>query len=203
MKPKGLVLHYVGNPNTPARNNANYFHNVNLQASVHYVVDDKEIYEIIPPNYISYGTDNPAYNHNYIQIEMCHPDITGRITEATLNNTIWLCQKLIKEYNLTDIVRHYDASTKHKKCPLWYVNNPNEWDKLKERILKGGDIVTYDEFKTFMEQYEAEKREKKVNDYATEAWDKMKELGVMDGTAPQSPMTREQVATIIHRLGVI
>ena len=139
----GIVLHYVGNPNTTARNNANYLRNVTNKTSVHYVVDDIDIYEIIPPYFTSFGTDNAAFNNRYIQIEMCHPDSTGRISEKTLDNVVWLCRKLIREFGARDIVRHYDASTKKKKCPLWYVNNPDEWEKLKARILKE-EAVTMD-----------------------------------------------------------
>lgn len=133
MSPAGIILHYVGNPGTSARANANYFHNVNSQVSVNYIVDDKEIIEIIPPNMKSFGTSNGLYNGRYIQIEMCHPDTTGRINEATLERVVWLCRKLISEYGCKDIIRHYDVTG--KQCPLWYVQNPDEWAKLKARIL--------------------------------------------------------------------
>lgn len=36
--------------------------------------------------------------------------------------------------------------------------------------------------------------------YATEAWDKMKSAGLMDGTSPLDDITREQTATIISRI---
>lgn len=137
--PVGIILHYIGNPGTSAKANANYLHNVNEQKSVNYIVDDTSIYELIPPEFKSYGTSNGAYNNGYIQIEMCHPDATGRITEATLNNTIELCRALIKKYGLTKVIRHYDVTG--KKCPLYYVNNPTEWNLLQGRILKGDDVM--------------------------------------------------------------
>jgi N-acetylmuramoyl-L-alanine amidase len=137
IKPIGIVLHYIGNPGTTAAQNARYFANVQSKVSVHYIVDDAEIIEIIPPDKKSYGTSSGAHNESYIQIEMCHPDTSGKITDATLNNTIWLCRQLIREYGITKIIRHYDVTG--KRCPMWYVNNPHEWDALVKRIVEGGD----------------------------------------------------------------
>ena len=56
----------------------------------HYIVDDGEIIEIIPPDQKSYGTSDKQYNESFIQIEMCHPDASGKISEKTLSNTVWL-----------------------------------------------------------------------------------------------------------------
>lgn len=198
MKPAGIILHYIGNPGTSARANANYFANVNSMVSVHYIVDDSEIIEIIPPWYTSYGTDNGAYNRSYVQIEMCHPDTSGRISEATLNNTVWLCRELMRRYGVLEVIRHHDASTKKKRCPVWYVEHPEEWTALKERILE--EDMTYEKFAEYMARYEQEQREKDVSAWAKEAWDKAKQSGVMDGTAPQSPLTREQFAVVMDRL---
>ena len=135
MTPRGIILHYVGNPGTTARANARYFANVASMVSVHYIVDDSEIIEIIPPEMKSYGTSDGVYNGAYIQIEMCHPDVTGRISDATLDNVVWLCGELIKRYDIAQIVRHFDVTG--KRCPLWYVTHPEEWEMLKVRILKG------------------------------------------------------------------
>lgn len=139
IKPEGIILHYVGNPGTSAWANAHFFHTVNAMQSANYVVDDDHIYEVIPPNRKSYGTNSAYYNGRYVQIEMCHRDTTGYISEATLKNVVWLCKKLIAEYGCDKIIRHYDVSG--KRCPLWYVEHPMEWDKLKERILNKEVVV--------------------------------------------------------------
>ena len=144
IRPEGIILHYIGNPGTSAKANANYFANVQSQVSVHYIVDDNEIIEIIPPDRKSYGTAKKEYNEKYIQIEMCHPDSTGKISEKTLENTVWLCKKLIKEYGIYKVIRHYDATG--KKCPLWYVNHAAEWNLLQARILtKEERIMNFNE----------------------------------------------------------
>ena len=138
--PKGIILHYIGNPGTTARQNASYFAHVNSQTSVHYIVDDGEIIEIIPPDQKSYGTSSREHNERGIQIEMCHPDESGKISETTLYNVVWLCRELMERYGITEIIRHYDVTG--KKCPLWYVNHPEEWEALKGRIVEGEDEMT-------------------------------------------------------------
>ena len=140
IRPRELILHYIGNPGTTARQNASYFAQVNSQTSVHYIVDDGEIIEIIPPDQKSYGTSSREHNERGIQIEMCHPDASGRISETTLYNVVWLCRELMERYGITEIIRHYDVTG--KKCPLWYVNHPEEWEALKERIVEGEDEMT-------------------------------------------------------------
>lgn len=140
IQPRELILHYIGNPGTTARQNASYFAHVNSQTSVHYIVDDTEIIEIIPPDQKSYGTSDREHNERGIQIEMCHPDASGRIEEAVLEKVVWLCRELMGRYGITEIIRHYDVTG--KKCPLWYVNHPEEWEALKERIVGGEDEMT-------------------------------------------------------------
>ena len=138
--PRGIILHYIGNPGTTARQNASYFAHVGTQTSVHYIVDEEEIIEIIPPEEKSYGTSDRAHNESFIQIEMCHPDASGRIEEAVLEKVVWLCRELMGRYGITEIIRHYDVTG--KRCPLWYVEHPEEWEALKGRIVEGGDEMT-------------------------------------------------------------
>lgn len=146
--PQEIILHYIGNPGTSAAANANYFANVNSQVSVHYIVDDSNIIEIIPPTMKSYGTNSKEHNEKGIQIEMCHPDATGKISEATLANTVWLCRELMGAFGITNIIRHYDVSG--KKCPLWYVDHPEEWEELKKRVMD--TEMTLDEAKKIVQE---------------------------------------------------
>lgn len=138
--PRGIILHYIGNPGTSARQNASYFAHVGTQTSVHYIVDDREVIEIIPPDRKSYGTSSRRHNESFIQIEMCHPDESGKVSNATLTNVVCLCRELMKQYEITEIIRHYDVTG--KRCPLWYVDHPEEWEALKRRIVEGEDEMT-------------------------------------------------------------
>ena len=141
--PKELILHYIGNPGTTARQNASYFAHVNSQTSVHYIVDDGEIIEIIPPDQKSYGTSSREHNERGIQIEMCHPDASGRIEEAVLEKVVWLCRELMDRYGITEIIRHYDVTG--KRCPAPMVDNPTLWENflnlLEDRTMTYAEAI--------------------------------------------------------------
>jgi hypothetical protein len=76
---------------------------------------------------------------------------------------------------------------------------------------KEDDIVTYDDFKKFMEQYNAENAAKPESAWSVQegfiskAKSKVGINGknITDGTAPQSYTTREQLFAVLGRLGLI
>lgn len=191
--PAGIILHYIGNPGTSARQNAKYFHSVNTQVSVNYVVDDDEIIELIPPYMKSYGTSSGEYNGRFIQIEMCHPDESGRISEATLDNTVGLCRELMAKYGISEIIRHYDVTG--KRCPLWYVVHPDEWAALLGRIKEGGK--------------KEEKPMEKASDNTPAEWARKavewaKESGILRGDETgdlrlRDGVTREELCVMLYR----
>lgn len=77
----------------------------------------------------------PPY-YNTLAIEMCHPDASGKLKEATYKSVINWFTYMCKKYNLieTDIERHWDLTGKY--CPKWYVDNPSEWHKLRNDVGK-------------------------------------------------------------------
>lgn len=62
------------------------------------------------------------------------------------------------------------------------------------------DTMTYEEFKAFMDRYEAERAQRPVSAWAKEIWDRLTIDGTFDGSRPQAPLTRQEAATIITRL---
>ena len=118
-----IAVHYVGNPNTSALANRNYFENCGKTGaryvSSHYIIGlDGEIIQCIPLDEWSYCT-NQANGYS-ISIECCHPDQTGKFTDATENSLAELCAFLCRKFGLTenDIIRHYDVTG--KQCPLYW-----------------------------------------------------------------------------------
>lgn len=140
---KGLVIHYVGNPNSSAINNRNYFENLKsgngVYASSHYIIGlDGEIIQCIPENEIAYCSNNR--NSDTLSIENCHPKSDGKFNENTYKSLIELAADICKRYNLnplTDVIRHYDITG--KACPLYHVNNYEAWQQLKLDIKKTMD----------------------------------------------------------------
>jgi len=135
-----IVIHYVGNPNTTAEANRNYFNNLknqnNTYASSHYIVGlEGEIIRCIPESEVAYHSGNLDMNYKSIGIETCHPDTSGKFKEITYNVLVELCVDICKRYSLnpdTQIIRHFDVTG--KKCPIYYVNNVNEWYTFKRRV---------------------------------------------------------------------
>lgn len=152
--PKQIVIHYVGNPNTSAVANRNYFNNLSKQsttyASSHYIVGLKgEIIRCVPDNEVAYHAAHSYTNSHSIGIECCHPDSSGKFNQLTYNALIELCVNICKKYNInpkTSIIRHYDVPNgRYKKCPLYYVNNKSEWTKLVNDIIKGCNSTNIDQ----------------------------------------------------------
>lgn len=145
---KKIVVHYIGNPNTTALANRNYFENLKAQipdrtstyclnkdgsyqlykgervklrwVSAHLIVGmSGEVIQCIPFNEWSYCS-NQANGYS-ISIECCHPDATGKFTVATEKSLTELCAYLCELFGLDpekDIIRHYDVTG--KQCPLYW-----------------------------------------------------------------------------------
>ncbi len=140
----GIVVHYVGNPNTSATANRNYFNDLaktkTTYASAHYVIDmDGTILQCIPLDEIAYCSNDR--NEDTISIEVTHPDKTGKFTRESYNSLIQLLSYLsiVYELEVDDIIRHYDVSG--KLCPLYYVEHPDKWEQLKVDV--SDSIKTY------------------------------------------------------------
>ena len=92
-KVKGVVVHYTANPGTNALDNRNYFNSLSkankgktkaqsTYASSHFIVGlQGQIVQCVPLNEIAYASNNR--NADTISIECCHPDQSGKFTEAT------------------------------------------------------------------------------------------------------------------------
>ena len=132
-KVRDLAIHYVGNPNTAAINNRNYFNKPDVYVSSHFIVGlEGEIIQCLPLGEISAATNQR--NSDTISIEVCHPDESGQFSEVTYQSLIKLCAWLCREYKLdeTNLIRHYDVTG--KLCPLYYVRNPEAWEQLKADV---------------------------------------------------------------------
>ena len=124
-----IVVHYVGNPATTASQNREYFNNSGTEVSSHFIVGlEGEIIQCLPLSEISAASNHR--NVDTLSIEVCHPDGSGRYNNETYNSLIkllsWLCWTL--DLSAEDVIRHYDITG--KLCPLYYVENPQEWESL-------------------------------------------------------------------------
>jgi len=165
-KVKYIVIHYVGAVST-AKNNADYFYNTNTLltayggASAHFFVDESSVWQSVDTDRAAWHCGGPLQgpnghtffsyctNLNSIGIEMCVVKRQGRyyIKKETVDNTAWLVQKLMKQFNVPKehVIRHFDVTG--KECPDAYPEyEPNDWllstaawERFRNR-LTGTDI---------------------------------------------------------------
>jgi len=161
---KGIVIHWVANPKTTAKQNRNYFEalkeqNVNeplaRYASAHFIVGiDGEIIQCVPTEEMAYHVGANVYKANAVSklgiypnnctigIELCHPEWDGRFTVETLNSATELCAFLCVQAELnpiTDIWRHYDVTG--KDCPKWFIRHPDEFEEFKKVVVSAVNFL--------------------------------------------------------------
>ncbi len=137
---RDIVVHYVANPGTSAKQNRDYFEGLKDQtgshtvsASSHFVIGtDGTIIQCIPLDEVAYA--NYPRNDDTVSIECCHPDASGKFTDATIASlaklTRWLCGELSLDEK--HIIRHYDVIGKN--CPKYYVEHEDAWKNLKKQL---------------------------------------------------------------------
>lgn len=145
-KTTAIAVHWVGNPNTSAEANRNYFQNTDRAVSSNYIVGLKgEIICCIPDNEVSWCTNQA--NGYTISIETCHPDNTGIFNDDTYKSLVELTAMLCNKYNLNPlkngVIRHFDVT--RKVCPKCFVakkyggsddNNLTRYTKFKNDVAK-------------------------------------------------------------------
>lgn len=156
-----LSFHYTGaldlsrpRYEQTAKNNAIYYRdNDNAHASANYVVDEKEVYEMVPWDsdriawHIGIGANNTKdyymknskgieiNNGNTIGVEICtcklnpnskkDDDPDWYFDPDTYRNAIELGKNLIQKFNIPreNVFRHYDCNSKRKLCPSQFVGS--------------------------------------------------------------------------------
>ena len=122
LKPKYITIHNTGNTKVSANaeNHAIYMQGSGKDstASYHYVVDDKEIYRLLPDNEVAWHAGDSKTgtgNRESLAIEICE-NADGNLLNAT-NNAVELTVYLMKLYNipLSNVVQHHHWSG--KDCP--------------------------------------------------------------------------------------
>lgn len=132
-----IFVHYTANQGTSAAQNRNYFEQQKdlheRSVSAHFIIGyEGEIIQCVPLDEIAYAV--MTRNSDSVSIECCYLEEDGSFTQATYDSLISLLAWLVDAYDLDidDILRHYDCGG--KKCPLYYTENPEEWEQLKQDV---------------------------------------------------------------------
>ncbi|MBR7071902.1 MAG: N-acetylmuramoyl-L-alanine amidase [Clostridia bacterium] len=130
---KNIVIHYVGNPNSSAQNNREFFNNPTTKVSSHFIVGlEGEIIQCVPLSEKSSASN--WRNKDTISIEVCHPDESGKFNDITMKSLVQLTAFLCKSFHLNeqDIIRHYDITG--KECPRYFVTHEEAFDEFKNKV---------------------------------------------------------------------
>ena len=147
-----VVIHYVGNTLSSAKDNRDYFAIPpdssaydGRQVSSHFIIGlYGEIIQCVPLNEVAYAqgvaADSGRPNHNWdsISIENSHYNDAGEFTSMTEDSLVKLTAWLLESYGLpanTDtILRHYDCSG--KACPKDWADNPAKYEAFVKRVAE-------------------------------------------------------------------
>ena len=130
---RDIVIHYVGNPGSTAQQNRDYYANPSSEVSSHFVIGLKgEIIQCIPLQEKSSASNHR--NKDTISIEVCHPDESGKFTDASYQSLVKLTAWLLDVCDLdsNDVIRHYDITG--KQCPLYFVTHEDAWKQFKRDV---------------------------------------------------------------------
>ena len=134
---KDIFVHYTANPGTSAAQNRSYFEQQKDEhmrsVSAHFIIGyEGEIIQCVPLDEIAYAV--VGRNYDSVSIECCYTAQDGSFTQETYDSLISLLAWLTDAYDLdtSHILRHYDCGG--KKCPIYYTENEDEWEQLKQDV---------------------------------------------------------------------
>ncbi len=130
---RSIVIHYVGNPGTTARQNRDWYANPQSEVSSHFLVGlEGEVIQCIPLN--EYSSASNHRNGDTISIEVCHPDDSGKFTDESYASLVRLTAWLVDACRLdpADVIRHYDITG--KECPRYFVRDEQSWKTFLEDV---------------------------------------------------------------------
>ena len=196
-----IVVHNTAN-DAPAVNEIAYMINRPEEVSFHFAVDDKEAVQGLPVerNAWASGDGLGAGNMRGIHVEICCSKSGGERFQRAAENAAELIAGLLRGrgWGLERVTKHQDYDGKY--CPHRTLDMG--WERFLGMVKKylEEDDMDYQRFKEFMERYNRELSGRAVSGWAGESWEWAKERGLLDGSAPKAPLTREQAAAVLGRV---
>lgn len=129
----------------------------------------------------------------------------GHVAISTILNTDGSVVTAESEWNgvpFRNYVRRIGDGNWRQGC-YWMNSSYKYLGCVKNPAIQEDDIVTYEQWKEFMKQYEAERAQEPASNYAKASLEWVEQNGIMLGSngemMPKSPVTREQLATVLNR----
>lgn len=221
-----IIIHYTGNPNTTAENNARYFATTKNKVSAHYVVDENNIYKCLHDNvagwHVGGKPENPyhpyynkATNNNSIGIEICcKGDLATGVYyhPNAIKNAVQLTVYLMVTYHIpiSRVITHKDVTG--KECPRDF--DLNNFKKEVRKMLE--DLENLEALKAEIEtlkndinylKNQLEKNNKKIIHYWNEITDdeqyiilrNLYDKGIIKGRSPQDlDLSEDNIRMLVY-----
>lgn len=209
-----LVVHYVGAKGDAAANAKYYGTTKGINASAHYFVGhgpSPEVWASVAEADTAWHVGAKKYRHpdcrndNAIGVELCcHQDAAGvwYFDAETVDVAVALCRDIVARYDIPKdrVLRHYDVTG--KTCPAPFVNDPGAWDEFLGRVFRVGSLPQ-SAAPTAPSSEGATGDTREPAAWAKGAWEKATAAGVLDGTRPTDTLTRQELAVVLDRVGVL
>lgn len=229
IKPKGIMVHSTGVAQPDVNVFLKAWDKPGVNACVHAFVHRGGVTETLPWNWRGWHAGGAA-NNTHISFEILEPAghtykggtmigydpvKNGPYFQQVYNTAVELCAYLCEIYGLDperDIIDHAEGcklglASNHSDVGHWFPKHGKSMDTLRADVkarLKGGEPeMTQEQFDAALAAREGEISARTVSDWAKAAWKKAEDAGIFDGTAPGAPLTREQAALILERLGLL
>ena len=140
---------------------------------------------------------------------------------AVYRNAVELTAMLCAAYHLDPaapgvVISHAEGhvlgvASNHADVGQWFPKHGKSMDDFRAdvaRVMEGGSAeLTQAEFdrmfRAALADWESEQGAGKASLWAVEAWEKAVRAGVFAGARPRSPLSREQAALVLDRLGLL
>lgn len=140
-----------------------------------------------------------------------YPEKNQEYFEDVYKKAVFYCANVLKEFNIekadsNSVISHAEAYKKgigsnHADVGHWWPKHGKTMDDFRN------DVNNY--IKTGILPFETQPEDEEkwttpdVSTWAQESWQKAFDAGIMDGTNPSNPLTREQFSVILDRLNLI
>ena len=161
----------------------------------YYIRKDGSIYRGRP----EWAVGAHATGHNDRSIGVCCEGayMTETMPAAQLSALRALLRDLMGRYGALALRRHRDVNATN--CP----GDRFPWAEAQKYMEEDDGMLTYEQFKAYMERWQKEQEGKSPSAWAADTWQAAAEAGISDGTAPGAPMTREMGVTMLGRCGLV
>ena len=161
----------------------------------YYIRKDGSIYRGRP----EWAVGAHATGHNDRSIGVCCEGayMTETMPAAQLSALRALLRDIMGRYGALALRRHRDVNATN--CP----GDRFPWAEAQKYMEEDDGMLTYEQFKAYMERWQKEQEGKSPSAWAADTWQAAAEAGSTDGTAPGAPMTREMGVTMLGRCGLV